>query len=170
MTVRAPLSVLLCLLPALLLAACAGRLPLPAVPVALQTPLQLHLQRDDGASRTDRLLVIQAEADGLRWTLLDPLGIPLARQRLAHGRWHADGLLPPNAEARELFAALLFALTPERQLADAYPQARVAPGGRTLSVDGERLWQVRSAADGFELDVGGGLTYGVAPLAGAATP
>ena len=46
--------------------------------------------------------------------MMDPLGIPQARQKLIDGQWQADGLLPPNPEARELFAALLFALTPRR--------------------------------------------------------
>src|SRR3546814_11987913 len=71
--------------------------------------------------------------------MMDPLGIPLARQRLVDGQWQADGLLPPNAEARELFAALLFALTPETELPGNYPTAQQEARQRTL---GQR-WQVR---------------------------
>ena len=61
----------------------------------------------------DWVLVIQQEGPALRWSMMDLLGIPQARQKLLGNDWQADGLLPPNPEARELFAALLFALTPE---------------------------------------------------------
>ena len=60
------------------------------------------------------------------------LGIPLARQKLLDGQWQADGLLPPNPQARELFAALLFALTPEHELAARYPGARQQGAMRRL--------------------------------------
>jgi hypothetical protein len=40
--------------------------------------------------------VIQREGPGIRWSMMDLLGIPQARQKLVDGTWHADGLLPPN--------------------------------------------------------------------------
>ncbi len=95
--------------------------PLPASDPTLPLPLQLHIERQQADQRQDWLLVIQREGPGIRWSMMDPLGIPQARQQLIDGRWQADGLLPPNPEARELFAALLFALTPSGELARTYP-------------------------------------------------
>jgi hypothetical protein len=107
----------------LLLAACAAQTPLPAQAPTLVAalPLALQVQRQQAASQQTWWLVLQGEPDGLRASLFDPLGVPLARQLLRAGQWQNDGLLPPNAEARELFAALLFALTPAAQLAEHYP-------------------------------------------------
>lgn len=110
---------ILLLVASLLLGACAARTPVPPVaPVLVATlPLTLQIQREQADVRQDWLLVIQQEGPALRWSLMDPLGIPQARQLLDAGQWRNDGLLPPNAEARELFSALLFALT----RADALP-------------------------------------------------
>jgi len=163
---RAAMRRLLLGLCLVLLAGCAARLPLPASTPALQVPLQLHVQRQ-GSEPADWLLVIQREGASLRWSLLDPLGIPLARQQLRNGAWQADGLLRPNPEARELFAALLFALTDRDQLAALYGAAAEQPsaGERRLRQGDDLRWQVRyRAAQSFELDVAPGLTYRVAPL------
>ncbi|MDP3847115.1 MAG: hypothetical protein Q8R10_11915 [Pseudomonas sp.] len=107
----------------LLLGACGLRTPVPqGVPqLRSQLPLTLLIQRSQASERQDWLLVLQAEGPSLRWSLLDPLGVPLARQLLIEGEWHSDGLLPPNPEARELFAALLFALSTDAALAQSYP-------------------------------------------------
>lgn len=157
----------LCL--ALLFAGCAQQLPLPTQPPELQLPMQLHIQRRSAEQRQDWLLVIQQEAEALRWSLLTPMGVPLARQLLAQGRWTADGLLPPNDEARELFAALLFALTPAERLRELYSGHHWVDDGASRSLkDGVLDWQVRYRQNGrFELDVGASLTYGVAPIATA---
>ena len=157
----------LCLV--LLLGACATRLPLPTQTPQLALPMQLHIQRRSAEAAQDWLLVIQQEGDALRWSLLNPLGIPLARQLLSDGRWTADGLLPPNAEARELFAALLFALSPAEQLGELYAGTRWTDEGSSRSLrDGASEWRVRYRQnDSFDLDVGATLTYGVAPIATA---
>ncbi|KPA92455.1 DUF3261 domain-containing protein [Pseudomonas sp. RHF3.3-3] len=145
----------------LLLGACASRLPLPTHTPTLALPLQLLVERQQDGLRQDWLLVIQREAGGLRWSLMDPLGIPLARQLLQDGDWHADGLLPPNPQARELFAALLFALTPQAELADNYPTARQQAGQRAL---GEQ-WRVSYRQPlFFRLDLPQGLHYSISPL------
>jgi len=78
-------------------------------------------------------------------------------------------VLPALAErvARELFAALLFALTDRDQLAALYGAAAEQPGAgeRRLRQGDDLRWQVRyRAAQNFELDVAPGLTYRVAPL------
>ena len=144
----------------LLLSACTS-LPLPRHTPTLALPMQLHIQRQQADQRQDWLLVIQQQGTALRWSLMDPLGIPLARQLLQDGSWHADGLLPPNPEARELFAALLFALTPATQLADNYPQAKTAPDLRFI----EQRWQVHyPQPEVFRIDMKGDLHYTVSPL------
>jgi len=76
------------------------------VPQDFTLPQTLHIQRDDGQ---EWLLVVQKE-DGLRFSLFDPLGVPLSRQKRSDGKWRNVGLLPPNREARALFIALLEAL------------------------------------------------------------
>lgn len=157
------LGLVLCLL----LAACATQTPLPSAiaPLNAALPLSLHIQREQAGERRDWLLVVQAEDDGLRWSLFDPFGVPLARQRLREGAWQADGLLPPNDEARQLFAALLFALTPDQALARRY-----APGSWALAADGQRrlnpAWRIRYRAPlDFTLHQATELTYRVSALA-----
>ena len=158
---RGMLALWTCLL--LLLTGCST-LPLPRQTPTLALPMQLHVQRQQADQRQDWLLVIQQEDAGLRWSLMDPLGIPLARQVLQDGSWHADGLLPPNPEARELFAALLFALTPQAGLAANYPQAESASDARFL---GSR-WQVHyQQPQAFRIGMKGNLHYAISPLEAA---
>jgi hypothetical protein len=145
-----------------LLAGCAQHAPLPSALPSLATPLQLHIQREQAGASQDWLLVIQQEDNALRWSLIDPLGIPQARQLLRDGEWSNDGLLPPNPEARELFAVLLFALTPEGEL-----PARYQPMDYQAHDDERSLrqrWKIsyRSAQD-FTLE-NAGLRYRVTPL------
>lgn len=143
-----------------LLSGCT-HLPLPKQTPTLALPLQLHIQREQADQRQDWLLVIQQQDAALRWSLMDPLGIPLARQLLHDGRWHADGLLPPNPEARELFAALLFALTPKSELQANYPQANAEADLRFLA----QRWQVQYQQPSvFRIDMKGDLHYRVSPL------
>jgi len=145
----------------LLLGGCAGQAPLPERTPTLALPLQLHIERQLAGQRQDWLLVIQRENTGIRWSMMDPLGIPLARQRLVDGQWQADGLLPPNAEARELFAALLFALTPETELAGNYPGARQQGAERSF----DTRWRVRYKQPlDFRLSLHQGPHYRITPL------
>lgn len=148
---------------ALLLSACASRAPLPEQTPDLPLPLQLHIQRLQDDQRLDWVLVIQREGPGIRWSMMDLLGIPQARQKLIDGEWHADGLLPPNPEARELFAALMFALTPKDQLQGNYPLAWQHGAQRSLP----EHWDVRYAQPmNFELTLPKGPKYQVTPLSG----
>ncbi|MCF4997805.1 hypothetical protein GIW70_04980 [Pseudomonas syringae] len=152
------LFVFLC---ALLLSACASQPPLPVENPTLALPLQLHIEREQADQRQDWLLVIQQEGQGIRWSMMDPLGIPLARQKLIDGHWQADGLLPPNPEARELFAALLFALTPSGEVARNYPEASQQDNRRSLHM----RWNIRySQPQRFELELPKGPHYRVSPL------
>ena len=149
-----------------LLSGCASQAPLPASNPTLPLPLQLHIERQQADQRQDWLLVIQREGPGIRWSMMDPLGIPQARQQLIDGRWQADGLLPPNPEARELFAALLFALTPSSELLRNYPAAQQQAGQRSLPP----RWAIRYTQPlSFELNLPQGPHYRVSPL-GEPTP
>ncbi|SDS14621.1 hypothetical protein SAMN05216579_0112 [Pseudomonas granadensis] len=150
----------------LLLSACASQAPLPAANPTLPLPLQLHIERQQAGQRQDWLLVIQREGPGIRWSMMDPLGIPQARQQLIDGQWQADGLLPPNPEARELFAALLFALTPSGELLRNYPAAQQQHEQRSLPA----RWTIDYAQPlSFELNLPQGPHYRVSPL-GDPTP
>jgi hypothetical protein len=159
---RQPLQFLL-LAAVSLLSACAGHAPMPLHNPQLALPLQLHIQRLEADQRQDWVLVIQSEGPGIRWSMMDLLGIPQARQILTDKAWKADGLLPPNPEARELFAALLFALTPKDQLAANYPDAWQHGMQRSLP----DRWDVRyTQSTNFELRLAKGPTYAVTPLNG----
>lgn len=147
----------------MLLSACTSRAPLPEKIPDLPLPLQLHIQRVQDDKRQDWVLVIQREEPGIRWSMMDLLGIPQARQKLIDKTWESDGFLPPNPEARELFAALLFALTPKDELATNYPGAWQHGTQRSLP---ER-WDIRYAQlQNFELKFPNGPTYQVTPLSG----
>ncbi|MFP6831290.1 MAG: hypothetical protein VB998_05495 [Pseudomonas sp.] len=150
----------------LLLSACASQAPLPVSNPTLPLPLQLHIERQQAEQRQDWLLVIQREGPGIRWSMMDPLGIPQARQQLIDGHWQADGLLPPNPEARELFAALLFALTPSGELLRNYPSAQQQGQQRSLPA----RWDIHySQPLSFQLNLPQGPHYRVSPL-GEPTP
>lgn len=155
---RGMLALWTCLL--LLLTGCST-LPLPRQTPTLALPMQLHVQRQQADQRQDWLLVIQQEDAGLRWSLMDPLGIPLARQLLKDNRWHADGLLPPNPEARELFAALLFALTPTNELKRNYPQAKAMSTVRVLP----HHWMIQyEQPHRLRINTQGDVYYDISPL------
>lgn len=146
----------------LLLAGCASQAPLPVAGLpTLPLPQQLHVQREQAAQQQDWLLIIQQEDAALRWSMMDPLGIPQARQRLIDGKWQADGLLPPNPEARELFAALLFALTPNSELASRYPAAQQQ--GLQRRLDSRWVVDYRTPRV-FTLSLPQGLRYHITPL------
>lgn len=149
----------------LLLSACTSQAPLPEHTPSLALPLQLHVVRVQAEQRQDWVLVIQREDAGLRWSMMDLLGIPQARQKLVARQWQADGLLPPNPEARELFAALLFGLTSQDELRANYPDAQQQGPQRTLP----GRWIIRYVAPlNFELQLPQGPTYHITPLSGSA--
>ncbi|WP_447981368.1 DUF3261 domain-containing protein [Achromobacter kerstersii] len=136
-----------------LLAGCAGAPPMPARDADFSVPRQLHVvQEAPGQPALDAMLVVQREGAALRWSLFDPMGVPQARQMLEHGQWRNDGFLRPNAQARDLFAALMFAWTPQENLDAAYGagnwRAQTGSGGgaeRSLLERGAVRWKVRWA-------------------------
>ncbi|MGB3127300.1 MAG: hypothetical protein WBB95_26110 [Pseudomonas sp.] len=148
-----------------LLSACASQPPLPAKTPALSLPMQLHVQRRADGQTQDWLLVIQREGGALRWSMMDPLGIPQARQKLINGEWQADGLLPPNPQARELFAALLFALTSADDVRALYPTAQAMDLTRTLPGHWKIVYQ---SSEVFSVNITGQpFSYRITPLGAA---
>ena len=149
----------------LLLSACASQPPLPEKTPALALPMQLHVQRHADGQSQDWFLVVQREGSAVRWSMMDPLGIPLARQKLIDGAWQADGLLPPNPQARELFAALLFALASADDMRALYPSAQAR--GLTRTLPGH--WQiVYQSSEVFSVTMTGQpLSYRITPLGAA---
>lgn len=158
------------------LAGCAGAPPVPARPAGFALPRQLHvIQSSPGLPTQDTLLVVQREPSAMRWSLFDPMGVPQARQMLEDGRWRNDGFLRPNGQARDLFAALLFAWTPQAELdaaygAGAWRATRAADGSaqRELLQRGLPRWTVRWPADAtdgaLEIRDAAGTVWRVAPL------
>lgn len=146
----------------LLLGACASQAPLPEKIPALALPMQLHVQRLADSQSQDWLLVIQREGHAIRWSMMDPLGIPLARQKLLDGQWQADGLLPPNPQARTLFAALLFALTAPGDVPALYPTAQAMDLTRTLPGHWQIVYQ---SSEVFSVNMADPpLSYRITPL------
>ena len=97
--------------------------------------------------------------------MMDPLGIPQARQKLIDGEWQADGLLPPNPQARELFAALLFALTSADDVRALYPSAQAMDLTRTLPGHWQIVYQ---SSEVFSVNMAGQpLSYRITPLGAA---
>lgn len=139
----------------LALAGCAGAPPLPVRDAGFSLPRQLHVvQTAPGQPAVDLLLVVQREDAALRWSLFDPMGVPQARQMLEGGKWRNDGFMRPNAQARDLFAALMFAWTPQADLDAAYGAAswraapsQAGPAQRMLLQDGRVRWTVTFPAD-----------------------
>jgi len=78
----------------------------------------------DTAITSSWLIVAQSENQAIRWSRFNLLGAPDARQILEDGRWRNDGFIAPNAQARELFAALLFAWTYQTGLDAEYGAKR----------------------------------------------
>jgi hypothetical protein len=149
----------------LLLSACASQPPLPEKTPTLALPIQLHVQRLADGQSQDWLLVIQREGGALRWSMMDPLGIPQARQKLIDGQWQADGLLPPNPQARELFAALLFALTSADDVRALYPGAQAMDLTRTLPGHWQIVYQ---SSEVFSVNMSDQpLSYRITPLGAA---
>ncbi|OZI63299.1 hypothetical protein [Bordetella genomosp. 11] len=165
------------LLGALWLGGCAGVPPTPVAQADLGLPRRVHVSlQAPGQPRQDALLVVQSEGpDATRWSMFDPLGMPMARQILQDGKWRNDGFMRPNAQASDMFSAILFAWTPAPSLSSAYAgkdwyQGATANGGRErvmnqdCNVRWRVLWQPGAPADTFAIATGGGTTWRVEPL------
>lgn len=126
----------------LVLSACAKQLPVlqqapnPVLSTAA-TSLQLTWKKA-GQIDEQYLLVIQQQQDTSRWSLFDPIGIPVLRQQLVGKQWQAEGLLPPNAQAMSWLHAVLFALLDTTKATKVYADLYLNPMQRTL----ENFWLV----------------------------
>jgi len=150
-----------------LLSACTNHAPLPPQIPHIKFPKHLHVQQDQGGQRQDWVIDVQKERHALRWSVTDSRGNLVARQFLQDETWKADDLLPPNPDARELFAAVLFALTSNEEARFDYPGVVLLPHGRTL----EDRWRVEYASEGvFSITLESGeLKYVVSPVRGKAS-
>lgn len=159
------------------LAGCASKSILPEHVPELALPRSVHVIQHGAETPTqDAMLVAQKEAAGvLRWSLFDPLGLPLARQLLQDGQWRNDGFLPPNPTARALFSALIFAWTPQAALANAYPAGSwsqiLLPDGsyqRQLQQNCRTHWTIiwpsGTSPDTFNVYGVDGLRWQISPL------
>jgi len=112
----------------LMLAGCASSPPpVPKTMLDWQAPRQVlvtetrsNLLKGTKEKSVVWLVVMQQQGDSLRWLRFNLLGAPDSRQILQNGKWRNDGFIPPNKEARELFAALLFAWTSPVDVERAY--------------------------------------------------
>ncbi|OZI23791.1 hypothetical protein CAL26_10240 [Bordetella genomosp. 9] len=176
-TSRRRLYTALSVLALLWLTGCASVPPTPVSQAELGLPRRAHVSlQAPGQARQDALLVVQAEGpDATRWSMFDPLGMPMARQILQDGKWRNDGFMRPNAQASELFSAILFAWTPQASLASAYAgktwrQGATADGGRERVMEDDCnvrwrvTWPAGGPADTFAITTGGGTTWRVEPL------
>lgn len=171
-----PLSILL-LAFLMLLTGCTTPLAVPSGPMPFNLPRQMYVveQATDNTTR-DSILIVQQEGEATRWTLLDLLGMPQARQILQAGRWRNDGFLPPNGRASLLFSAIAFALTPENALKKTYAGQswhveRTHVGGRThvMPATGKPKWSIHWAPgardDTFSVMLPDATVWTISPLA-----
>jgi len=156
----------------LVLAGCAGAPPVPASDARFALPRQLHvMQVASGQPDVDMLLVVQREGAALRWSLFDPMGVPQARQMLERGQWRNDGFLRPNTQARDLFAALMFAWTPQADLDSAYGAGAWSASSptdgaaqRVLLKDGRARWPDSAQREVFSIHAAHDVTWRITPL------
>jgi hypothetical protein len=162
---------------ALVLAGCAGVPPTPVAPADLHLPRRVHVVlQAPGQARQDAVLVVQPEGgDATRWSLFDPLGMPMARQILRDAQWRNDGFMRPDGQASDMFSAILFAWTPLSALPSAYAgedwrAGATADGGRervmnqACNMRWHVVWQPGAPDDTFTITSGGGATWRVEPL------
>lgn len=155
-----------------LLAGCASTIPVPRDAEVSGLPLMLRVTQAAASDQAEQsLLVVQAEqTGGTRWSLLDALGAPRARQILQDGQWRNDGFLPPNAPASALFSALIFAWTPPALLAARYGAANVQIGADTRALSGQGrllLTVITTGPQRWELTLADQTRWRVAPLEAA---
>ncbi|SER26571.1 hypothetical protein SAMN03159444_03678 [Pseudomonas sp. NFACC02] len=150
---------------ALFLSACAVHAPVPAQLPHIKFPQQLHVQRDQGREHEELRLDIKKQRHGVLCALMDTSGNLLGQQQLNEETWKKGEERARDRETRELCAAALFALTPERDVPFNYPGVELRPHGRSL----DERWSVDYASEGFfRISLDDGLRYVLSPLRGKA--
>lgn len=127
----------------LLLSACSNHLPpLQQAPAQVlpQASATFALTWHTTQQPVDQqyLLVIQQLTNSSRWSLFDPIGIPVARQQLVGKKWQAEGLLPPNRQALVWLNAILFAVLDDAQATAVFGELYLNSMQRSL----ENYWRV----------------------------
>ena len=125
------LPILLPLLAAALLAACAKPFPaheLPAFAADEVRSYRLDRLDDNGHILASSLLLVQGDgAGGSRWIQTDAFGAPQARLIATTSGWQRDGFVPPNREAERLFEALFPHLHNTPDMPIILPGWRITP-------------------------------------------
>lgn len=169
LSLRAYVGVAALILSCMMMLGCATHVPMPSQPAVLKVPQHtLHViqQRADEPA-LHAVLAVRSEGDSTYWTLIDLLGVPLARQILQNGQWRNDGFLPPNGDARALFIGLIFAWTPQSELSAHYhiQDIKIEDGTRTLSIKGRPVLTVTTAVSGdMRLNFLDGARWVIKPL------
>lgn len=145
----------------LLLSACATQDQLPAQIPHLKLPILVHAQREQDGRRDDWLVAVKKREHGVRWILTSTSGTLLAEQDLTNDGWKQKAVSDADFDARELFGAVLFALTSEQEVRFDYPGVQLQAHGRSL----EDRWQVSYTSEGFiRISLPDGLSYLISPI------
>lgn len=147
----------------LLLSACVNQNQLPAQIPHLRLPIQLHVQRAQDGEREDWLVAVKKRNHGVRWTLTTTSGALLTEQDLTNDGWKDKAVSDADFDSRELFGAVLFALTSDEEVRFDYPGVHLQANGRSL----EDRWQVNYASEGvIHISLPDGLSYLLSPIKG----
>ncbi|WP_110950940.1 hypothetical protein [Pseudomonas bohemica] len=150
----------------LLLSACASQDQLPAQIPHLKFPIQVNAQREQAGEHQQWRVEARKRDRGVRWTLTNATGEVLAVQDLTNDGWKDRAVSDADFEARELFGAVLFAFTSEKEVRFDYPGVQLQPHGRTI----EDRWQVSYASEGvLRITLPDGLSYLISPIKGKAS-
>lgn len=150
----------------LLLGACADRETLPAQVPHLKLPIVLHAQHQPDDGQQAPLLEIKKRDHGVRFTLTGASGTLLAKQDLTNDGWQDRAKSDADYDARDLFGAVLFALTSVQEVRFVYPGVALQPYERRL----EGRWQVSYASEGFfRVTLSDGTSYLLSPARGKAS-
>ncbi|WP_296257539.1 MULTISPECIES: hypothetical protein [unclassified Pseudomonas] len=150
----------------LLLSACASQDQLPAQIPHLKLPITVNAQREQAGQHQDWRVEARKRDRGVRWTLTDTTGSVLAVQDLTNDGWKDRAVSDADFEARELFGAVLFALTSAEEVRFDYPGVQLQPHARSI----ENRWQVSYLSEGLiRITLPDGQSYMVSPIKGKAS-
>jgi len=151
---------------ALLLSACASQDPLPAQIPHLKLPITVNAQSEQRGPNQPWRIEARKRDHGVRWTLTDASGEVLAVQDLTNDGWKDRAVSDADFQIRELFGAVLFALTSDKEVRFDYPGVQLQPHGRMI----EDRWQVSYASEGFfRVTLPDGPSYLISPVKGKAS-
>ncbi|QIW16735.1 hypothetical protein A4G20_10545 [Pasteurellaceae bacterium RH1A] len=109
------------------------------------------------------LLTVQFEPNQWRWVQTDPLGAPLARVLLSKQGWQNDGFIMPNAQARQLFAALATGLNKDTNLFD-FSQIERTASGQVFYIHHKKVWKIDRSLPTLEIELADGSVWKIEEL------